>query len=151
MLNNKVMKKSILIVLSCCFLLSNCSVNNSTSSSPQNVKYFWHLINVTGGIAGVDWEFNVNTIVWDFDADAGTLTVENNNTDDNIEDGLDSGIYEYYEISTDNVTYLVVDDIELGSLEIVNNQLKINQNEMTTGTVSDGYIYTFQVEIITVD
>lgn len=144
------MKKSIILVFSCVFILTSCSVNNSDPLPPQKVKYLWHLINVTGGIAGVDNQFTVDTVIWSFDDATQTLAVENKNTDDSLEDGLDSGSYTYSVLDQGGKTYLTVDGSEWGSFEILQNKLTINQNVKSTGNGADDFIYTFQVEAITV-
>lgn len=144
------MKKSIILVLSCFFILSNCSINNSDPLPPQEVKYLWHLVKVTGGVAGVDEQFSTDTVIWSFDGDTQTLTVDNKNSDDTIEDGLDSGSYDYSVLDIDGTTYLSIDGNEFGSFETSQTTLSINQNLMSTGNGADGFIYTFQVEVITV-
>lgn len=144
----KIMKKSILIVLSCFFIFSNCSVNNSDSTPTQKVEYLWHLVNVTGGFSGIDEQFSVDTVVWVFNEDAKILTVENNNDDDSIEDGLDTGTYNYSVLAIDNITYLIVDDNELGSFTSDFETLTINQNIISTGSGADGFIYEFKREVV---
>lgn len=144
------MKKNILIVTCSIFAFLNCSVNNDRSINSDNVKYLWHLINVSGGIAGIDEQFELGTIVWEFNEDTSTLTVTNNNENSNVENGLDTGTYEFSVLNVDNKTYLVINSNEIGSFEISQNILTINQNEMSNGTGADGFIYTFQVEIITI-
>lgn len=144
------MKKNILIVKCSIFAFLNCSVNNDRSINSDNVKYLWHLINVSGRIAGIDEQFELGTIVWEFNEDTSTLTVTNNNENSNVENGLDTGTYEFSVLNVDNKTYLVINSNEIGSFEISQNILTINQNEMSNGTGADGFIYTFQVEIITI-
>ncbi|MCF7569290.1 hypothetical protein L3X37_13085 [Sabulilitoribacter arenilitoris] len=140
------MKKSVIFVLSCFFVFSSCSLNESDSSAPQEIEYYWHLIQVTGGVAGIDERFDVDTIVWNFDDDTGTLTVDNNNTDDSIEDGLDGGTYSFSVLDIDGNTYLLVDDEEIGSFNVNQSTFTLDTNKMSTGTGADGFIYLFQLE-----
>ncbi|WP_341216496.1 hypothetical protein [uncultured Wocania sp.] len=144
------MKKSVILILSCFFIFSSCS-NDEDPIDPQKIKYLWHLVKVTGGVAGIDEEFNLETIVWAFNDANKTLVVENNNDDDTIEDGLDSGTYEYSVLDLDGKSYLTVNNNELGSFEISQSALVINQNIMSTGDGADGFIYTFQRTILLVD
>jgi len=74
----------------------------------------------------------------------GSLTVLNNNTND-VEDGLDSGTYNYSLLDDGNNTFLIIDDNEFGGLIILNNNLTIDQNLTSTGTGADGFIYSFQL------
>lgn len=143
------MKNCALIVLSCFFILSSCSTNDDPIES-QKIRYLWHLVNVTGGVAGIDEQFPVGTIIWSFDDATKTLTIDNKNTDDSIEDALESGSYDYSVLDVDGKTYLSIEGNELGSFEISQSNLIINQNIMSTGTGADGFIYTFRVEVINV-
>lgn len=145
------MKKNILIALSCFFVLSNCSTNNEESTTPDEVAFLWHLVGVTGGIAGIDEQFDVNTIVWNFDDVNQTLVIDNKNTDDSLEDSLDSGTYAFSVLSEGSLTYLLVDGTEIGSFEINSNSLTIDQNFTSSGTVTDGFIYTFTRETIIIN
>ncbi|WP_418603243.1 hypothetical protein [Hwangdonia sp.] len=145
------MKKSILIVLSCLFIFSSCSTSEDPID-PQKVKYLWHLVNVTGGVAGVNETFSLDTIVWAFNDATKTLVVENNNDDDTIEDALDSGTYEFDVIQgPSGKTFLTINTSEFGNFEISQNTLTIDQNITTTGTGADGFIYTFKRTIELVD
>ncbi|WOD43820.1 hypothetical protein [Hwangdonia lutea] len=145
------MKKSIIIVLSCFFMFSSCSTSENPID-PQKVKYLWHLVNVSGGVAGVNETFSLDTIVWAFNDADKTLVVENNNDDDTIEDALDSGIYDFDVIEgASGKTFLTINETEFGNFEISQSALTINQNITTTGTGSDGFIYTFQRTIELID
>lgn len=144
------MKKSLILIFSCFFILSSCSVNNSDDIPPQKIEYLWHLIRVTGGVSGVDEQFSTDTVVWSFNNETSILNVDNKNTDDTIEDGLDSGSYSYSVEEIDGKAFLSIDGNEFGNFETSQTTLTINQNIMSTGNVSDGFIYTFQVEAVPV-
>ena len=144
------MKKSIIIVLSCCLLFSNCS-DNQDPIEPQKIEYLWHLVKVTGGIAGIDEEFSRGTITWSFDDATKKLVVENNNDNITIEDALDSGSYDYDVLELEQELYLIIDENEFGNFKISQNLLVIDQNKMSTGDGSDGFIYSFQAETIVVE
>jgi len=144
------MKKSIIIVLSCCFLFSNCS-DNQDPIEPQKIEYLWHLVKVTGGIAAIDEEFSRGTITWSFDDATKKLVVENNNDNITIEDALDSGSYDYDVLELEQELYLIIDENEFGNFKISQNLLVIDQNKMSTGDGSDGFIYSFQAETIVVE
>jgi hypothetical protein len=105
---------------------------------------YWNLVNVSGGVSGVDIDYNVGDIVWLFDEVNTKLTVTNTNTDDTLEDGLDSGTYPYSVINNSHDLFLSIDGTEFGSFTVSGNQLVIDQNITTSGTGADGYVYTFQ-------
>ena len=138
------MKYSILITFLSLITLTNCSISNEDNSTPQVYKTYWHLINVSGGFAGVNNDFELNKIVWLFNDTENTLTVSNNNSSD-AEDGLDTGTYTYTVITDDNGNlFLSINSNEYGHLDISETQLIIDQNITTTVTGADGFIYTFR-------
>jgi hypothetical protein len=144
------MKTKFLIALSCLIILTNCSDNNSNEDdSNRVVKTLWNLKEVTGG-AGVNNKFELGQIVWTFNETNTELTVLNNNEDDNLEDGLDSGVYSLSILDTyidffDVYSFYIIDGIEFGYFYYPDTyRLEINQNLKTNGEINDGYIYTFE-------
>lgn len=55
----------------------------------------WSLINVSGTLAGLDQDIEAGVVVWTFNETDGTVTVVNNNTDNEIETFFETGIYSY--------------------------------------------------------
>ena len=137
-MNLKVLTSLIFIVI-----LTSCSIKNE-DDKPQVVRSEWHLKNVSGGLEGVNNDFDFNQVIWMFNEFQGSLTVLNNNTNA-IEDGLDSGTYTYSLLDDGTTTFLIIDDNEFGGLIILNNNLTIDQNLTSTGTGADGFIYSFQL------
>lgn len=139
------MKNSIIIALISLLTFTNCSLNSddNTNATPQVITIYWNLVNVSGGFAGVDDDFEIGTIIWRFNELTETLNVDNGNTDDTKQDGLDSGNYSFSLLNVGQDTFLIVDSEELGNLTITGNQLVINQNETSGGSAADGFIYTF--------
>ena len=137
-MNYKFLTSLILFVI-----ITSCSINND-DDKPQVVRSEWHLKNVSGGLAGVNNDFDFKQVIWVFNELQGSLTVLNNNTND-VEDGLDSGTYNYSLLDDGNNTFLIIDDNEFGGLIILNNNLTIDQNLTITGTGADGFIYSFQL------
>jgi hypothetical protein len=149
------MKYISIIVLSCFFFLTSCSVdnNNVTDDLPKEIEvYQWHLLNVSVGFAGVDIDYAMETIIWVFNVDFnnnGSIQVQNNNTDDTLEDGLNSGTYAISIPAQNNKSYLFIESNEFGEvLTTTNEDLIIDQNSMSSGTGADGFIYTFKRKIV---
>ncbi|MBU3821433.1 hypothetical protein KO566_05125 [Flavobacteriaceae bacterium XHP0103] len=145
------MKKIILITLLSFFSLTNCSLGNDTNENQQEVvRVLWHLANVSGGINGVDNDFDINVVVWEFNEISKVLTVTNNNETPSLEDGLDTGTYPYYitETGNGNEAFISLNNNEFGEIIVTNNTLVIDQNETSSGPAADGYIYTFSKQII---
>ena len=147
------MKHYIYTFLLAILTLSSCSLNsdsNSDSNLPEIIAVEWHLTNVFGGLSGVDNNFELNEIVWEFDEEYGSLTITNTNENDTIEDGFDSGIYSFSVTNQDLNQFLFINDTEFGNLIIDNseNEMVIDQNITMNGEAADGYIYTFERVII---
>lgn len=147
------MKRYILILLASFFITMSCSVDDKSDDiSNENIISLWHLVNTTGGISGANDQFSLGIVIWTFDEENGTLTIENNNSDGAKEDSLDSGTYNYSITETDTTSFIIVDGIEMGELSFTsNNFFEINQNETSTGPAADGYIYTFQRTFVNVE
>ncbi|MDO7171685.1 hypothetical protein [Mariniflexile sp. AS56] len=138
------MKHSILIIFLSFLTLTNCSTDNDDYYKEQVYRTYWHLINVSGGIAGVDNNFDLNKIVWTFDDETHTLTVSNTNTTD-VEDGFDTGEYTYSVTEDANKEqFLTIESNEFGHMTISETELIINQNMTTNGSGADGFMYTFK-------
>ncbi len=97
----------------------------------------WNLIAVTGGFLGVDHIFEAGTIVWNFDETSKTIDVVNNNTDNNLEDSLSTGTYNYSIQITNGVQELIVNEVSIGNLNIINTKFTIDEQ------FRDGFLYEF--------
>ena len=149
------MKKTILILTAVLLTRTSCSVSNNDNDDPIEVTlYHWNLINVSGGIAGVDNDFEVGDIVWNYDSFENLLYVENSNSDETIEDGLDSGVYEFsvFELNLNIYTLLEFDEFgEIYESETDDTILIIDQNSLSNGAASDGFVYTFKITTSTIE
>ncbi|GAA4235776.1 hypothetical protein GCM10022291_18500 [Postechiella marina] len=149
------MKYPFYLILSLIFIVTSCSLNDNENSieTDQVITIEWHLTKSSGGIAGEDYEFDLDTIIWDFDSQNGSLTISNNNTDDNKEDALSSGTYLYELLELNNLVYIVIDGEEYGEIIFSSNNdaITINQNHTSTGNSSDLFVYNFTRKLITTD
>lgn len=136
------MKFKILTVMFLLVTTISCSVDNS--NNPQVIKTEWHLRNVRGGVEGIDYDFDYNIVVWEFNEVKGTVTIENKNPDNSVEDGLDSGTYSYEIKDGTDFTFITIDNNEFGNINILENELNIDTNLTSNGMGSDGYVYTFR-------
>jgi len=145
------MKPYLLVALVSIMFLTNCSIEDNGNDNTSKVTTLWNLINVSGGIAGVDNNFDMGDIVWTFNEVTSTLTVNNNNSDDGVEDGLNSGSYPYYVYESDEALFLIINTAEYGGFTVLENQLIIDQNSTSTGSGADGYVYTFQKSLVIIN
>ena len=139
------MKKYLLIVTLAFFTLTNCSLDNNNNEGDQVVRVLWHLENVSGGPSDVDNNFSPNVVVWEFNEINSSLTVTNNNDTPSLEDGLNTGTYSY---SFNDDDILFIDTNEIGKVTVTTTKLTIDGNIKISGTVEDGFIFTFNKQVI---
>ena len=132
------MKFNLYIFVLALFTIS-CNSNDDLQINDQPTPNgSWSLVNVSGGLAGVDDDFEINLITWDFSHDDLKLTITNNNTAIVIYDGLPSGIYDYEILSTtDDDEYLVVHNFGVNYKIIT---LSTSQFILDEGVAADGFL-----------
>lgn len=124
------------ILLAFCTL--SCSLGDDTEPT-QSAK--WNLIQITGGVAGINVTLERNVITWVFDELNGTLTVEENVQGESY--GLIEGTYSYSFQNIANAEFIFIDGIEYGSINIGQTSFTIDQNITSTGTMADGFEFRF--------
>ncbi|MEO9872819.1 hypothetical protein [Ekhidna sp.] len=97
----------------------------------------WDLMNVNGGLLGVDTDFPAGSITWEFD-ESKVKVVNNNPNDEMVYDGFDSGSYDYSIKETNGEKTLLVSAQDLGSAYIINDELVIDQR------AADGFQIRFK-------
>ena len=131
--------KSTFYVLVLMLLTLNCNSDDDTQqNNDPTLEGLWSLVNVSGGFAGVDDDFEVDLIIWHFNNDNAEITVTNNNTRMVIHSGYPSGTYSYEIITTANDTTLVIGNTDLKITTLTASQLIIDE-----GMVADGFQYIF--------
>ena len=131
------MKKVVYILVS--VLLLSCSLNDDTNTPTRDAK--WSLINISGGIEGIEIILDKGQITWVFDEASNNLIVEVNIDDPLI--GLSEGTYSYDLEIISNESFLFVDSNEFGAITVSETQLKIDQNITSTGTAADMFLFRF--------
>lgn len=134
------MKKQLLILgILLAVIISGCS-SETRSSHDSIVDGQWKLTRVTGSFAGVESNFVPGVITWSFNPTTQTVTVVNNNTNNNLTDIFETGVYNYQIVSSQNPDLcseiLKIDGMEMGCFSLAGNELKIDQS------FSDGYALT---------
>jgi hypothetical protein len=130
------MKKLILLFpILLIFILPGCS-SDSKSTNTDPVQGQWKLIAVDGTFAGIHNTFTPGLITWTFNSITQTVTVVNNNTDPNLWDLLETGVYNYHFVNnTDSPCEesIEIDGSIYGCYTVANNTLIIDQS------VADGF------------
>ncbi len=131
------------ITLLLLFLLINIGCSEDKNNS-QTISGMWSLIQTTGTIAGIEHNFVEGTIIWTFNSNK-TLTILNNNEDENLQSGLSSGTYTYTignnpadaNSLPECAKYIIIDDFEFTCLILSDQEMKIREG------ISDGVNYHF--------
>ncbi|GAB4232992.1 MAG: hypothetical protein Tsb0034_06040 [Ekhidna sp.] len=101
----------------------------------EEVQGAWHLMNVSGGLAGIDDRFEKEEIVWDFNEKK--VEIKNTNTDETKQDIFESGTYTYGITKEFEGYHLQIDDNNLGLITFLStDSLIIDQRAV------DGFKYT---------
>lgn len=99
------------------------------------------LVNVSGGLLGVDDDFEIGLITWDFDGYNWVLTVDNNNSANVAYDGLPSGTYDYQILTTTGEdAYLVVNEVNFSYRIALYDSSELLLDE---GIAFDGFLLSF--------
>lgn len=116
-------------------LFSGC--NNDSNNQTSIVDGQWKLVHVTGSFAGVSSDFEPGVITWTFNPTTQMVTVVNNNTDVSLTDLLETGVYNYQIVASQNPDMcsevIQIDNMDMGCFSIVDGNLVIDQ------AVLDGY------------
>lgn len=131
--------KSYMSILFLLLITYNCDLSDDSQQNTNPTLHgTWSLVNVSGGLAGVDDDFESGIITWDFKTETSEIIVTNSNTSEVIHSGYPSGTYSYEVISTENDITVAIENTSL-KLEILTNfQLILDE-----GLASDGFQYTF--------
>lgn len=138
------MKRHLFLAFLGLLFFTNCSVDNDSNDTPKVYVTYWHLTNVSGGFAGVDTNFSMDKVVWHFNDATGKLTIKNTNTDETLEDGFHTGSYPFSVSEFGGDKFLNINSNEFGGFTLTQTHLVIDQNKLSNGSGTDGFIYTFK-------
>jgi hypothetical protein len=133
------MKKLLYIFLGLS-LMFGCS--DDESNQTETLNGIWNLKNVSGGLAGINIDYNHGDVKWSFNLENNTLIVENNIITTGPEDiyaGLESGTYNIEITQSGEIQTLFINNTERGVLILLNDNLKIDD-----GLYADGFITEFE-------
>ncbi|EZH75520.1 hypothetical protein ATO12_01690 [Aquimarina atlantica] len=126
------------------FVIIGCSGDDDGNpvnppSNSSGLTGIWHLVNVTGGFAGINDNFEKGVIVWDFDDTKKRVEVTNNNAaNSSTEDLFPTGVYTFSIVTINGNKELIVNERNLGNFEITTNEFIVDEQ------FKDGFRYTFQ-------
>ena len=130
--------KPIVIAFILTLVLSNCT-NNDDGPKKDILTGSWNVQHISGGFAGIDDDYESGVIVWTFNANNATLSVENNNEADVIYDGLPTGSYSYAILTVEGEQFLEINGQEQYGIIRSSGQVLLDENKTSTGSGADGF------------
>lgn len=138
------LKALILTLLLGTGLLVSCSKDDTNILSQEELlNGTWNLKNLSGGFAGLNENYSGGAITWTFNSQNQTIIVVNNEPA-STSFIFESGTYNYSIIEISNHKYLNIENDEYGGLIILNNNMTIDQNKISSGVGADGFILKFE-------
>ena len=136
------MKTKLLIILFALGSMQFFGCSSDDDTTELNIERgIWKLKNVSGGLVGVNIDYNEGDVYWTFKNENKMLIVENNILTDGPESiyaGRQSGVYSYEIKQVDGGEVLYIEDTERGAISIREGQLIIDD-----GLVADGFLTKF--------
>ncbi|OUR98155.1 hypothetical protein A9Q86_13940 [Flavobacteriales bacterium 33_180_T64] len=120
------------------FAMVSFSCNNDDDALQNNepsLNGVWSLVNVSGGFAGVDDDFAVGVITWDFNQEDTQVTITNNNTVNVVHDGFSTGVYDYEIMIVEDVSTIVIENFDFVITTLTTSNLMLDE-----GVVADGFL-----------
>lgn len=121
------------------FLFFTSCNSNDTPITNETIEGSWHLKNISGGLLGVDIDYGRGKIIWKFNTQSNTVTVENNiptTNPENFYPDLPAGTYNYIIEEHQEIKTLFINDTKKGVIIIENNILKIDDNLAADGLLT---------------
>lgn len=118
-------------------------VGNDVITPAPSIHGTWNLANVSGGVAGIDEDYEPGVVIWSFDVELSILTVDNNDENGSGYTGVRNGPHPYNLLKQNNTNYLFVRGREIGRIIIIDGNLMINGNDRSEGSGADFYNFTF--------
>ena len=137
------MKTKLFVLVLSLFVFGSCEKNTETGNPDNALEGTWNLVNLSGGFVGLNCDYPSGDITWIFTDTELDIVNNNNNPDPLCEAGL-QGMFSYSILETENGTFLMLGENELGKFTISGNVLTINQNEHSTGSGADGFLYQLE-------
>jgi hypothetical protein len=128
------MKKiTVLLLLYSLFFTSSCQESrvSSSSFSAEQLTGKWSIVHVLAGFSSFIQEYPRNTIEWDFDTTAHTVSIQNNSTNAADRYIFENGTYPYvitpnYSGGEGCLQTIKVHDVDLGCCTITNGELSFS-------------------------
>ncbi|WP_299253547.1 hypothetical protein [uncultured Aquimarina sp.] len=129
------MKRLCILLLS--IVLFSCSNDDDNNAQPT-LQGTWNLVNISGGITGLDEDIAKGIVVWDFNETTGMVTIVNSSTTTSANTLLVSGTYTYSVSAPADADILIVNEVNYGRLNLENTVFTVTESAI------DGFIFRFE-------
>ncbi|WP_298506960.1 hypothetical protein [uncultured Maribacter sp.] len=129
----------IFFILTSTIFFTNCG-KDKDENTLEPISGVWHLKNVSGGITGININYNRGLVKWTFNNKNHKLSVENNILTTGPEDiyaGLDTGVYSYEIRKDGQIETLYIENNKRGVVIIANDSLKLDDNVAADGLIKE--------------
>ena len=102
----------------------------------------WNMKNVSGGLIGLNLDYNPGEVIWNFNTTTEKLSVTNNiitTGPKSIYARYATGLYDFYTTTINSMEYLYVDSARVGTITIGTNALLLDD-----GIDVDGFLTRFE-------
>ncbi len=102
----------------------------------------WNMKNVSGGLIGLDLDYNIGDVIWNFNTNTSQLSVTNNiltNGPKSIYAKFQTGTYSYYIDTLNTSLELYVDSSSVGLITVGISALLLDD-----GVATDGFLTRFE-------
>ena len=140
---------SFFLLIICSIFVISCDKDEVMDNESINSGLVgtWNLESSSGGFAGINCQYQTGEVVLVFDEE-DNLIVSNNvvNTSATCggqEIGISIETHKYGVLTSNDKKFLLVDDAEVGEIEIQTNMFTLDQNSYSQGSGADGFISMF--------
>lgn len=137
------MKVILKLLLACTFItFMACEKSTETPANQITLGGNWNMKNVSGGLMGLNLDYNSGEVIWVFNSTTRELSVTNNISTTgpkSIYARYATGVYKFYTVTQNSLEYLYVDSTEIGIITIGTNSLLLDD-----GVLADGFLTRFE-------
>lgn len=119
-----------------------CSKTNVNPPNEITLEGNWNMKNVSGGLMGLNLDYDPGEVIWRFDASTNLLMVTNNilsTGPKSIYARFATGSYPYYILNNNSIDELYVDSNLVGDMSIGISTMRIDD-----GVAADGFLTVFE-------
>jgi hypothetical protein len=119
-----------------------CKKTIETPPNEITLNGNWNMKNVSGGLMGLNLDYNPGEVIWNFNTSTNELLVTNNiltTGPKSIYARFQSGTYNYFTIANNSMEQLYVDSALIGVITIGPSTLNLDD-----GVAADGFMTVFE-------